>query len=291
MLGEWFGYILSGRTDLHKIFLMVGPPRGGRGLIARIETTLIGERNVCGPKAASLEDNKLEPLIGKALAVIGDMRATLKNQGAVETMLSISGEDTLTIDRKYREAWTGKLPTRIHIISNELPRLADASTAIVSRLVILLTTESWLGREDHDLENKIRKEMTGILNWALDGLYRLTVTNKNRFTLFAEADDAIRTMQDLASPVRAFVRERCKIGAHEEGVDEFQIKVDELYSTYKFWCEDAEQRKFSKVHFGRDFRAAFPSIKKRRLGDKKRYFVYEGIRLRKDEDEDEADDV
>src|SRR5262245_59869796 len=100
-------------------------------------------------------------------------------------MLSISGEDTLTIDRKYRGAWTGKLPTRIHIISNELPRLTDASTAIVSRLVILLTTETWLGREDHNLENEIRKEMTGILNWALDGLHRLTATNGHRFTYFA----------------------------------------------------------------------------------------------------------
>jgi phage/plasmid-associated DNA primase len=25
VLGEWFGYVISGRTDLHKILLMVGP--------------------------------------------------------------------------------------------------------------------------------------------------------------------------------------------------------------------------------------------------------------------------
>src|SRR5262249_14824020 len=29
-LQEWFGYVLSGRTDMHKIMLMIGPTRSGR---------------------------------------------------------------------------------------------------------------------------------------------------------------------------------------------------------------------------------------------------------------------
>ena len=35
-LGEWCGYVISGRLDLQKILLMVGPTRGGKGVIARI---------------------------------------------------------------------------------------------------------------------------------------------------------------------------------------------------------------------------------------------------------------
>jgi len=31
VLSEWFGYVVSGRTDLHKILMMVGPTRGGKG--------------------------------------------------------------------------------------------------------------------------------------------------------------------------------------------------------------------------------------------------------------------
>jgi putative DNA primase/helicase len=30
LLGEWFGYVISGRLDLHKILVMVGPTRGAR---------------------------------------------------------------------------------------------------------------------------------------------------------------------------------------------------------------------------------------------------------------------
>ena len=40
VLGEWFGYVVSGRLDLHKILMMVGPTRGGKGVIARVLAAL-----------------------------------------------------------------------------------------------------------------------------------------------------------------------------------------------------------------------------------------------------------
>src|SRR5262245_33113481 len=155
VLGEWFGYVISGRLDLHKILVMVGPTRGGKGVIARVLTALIGKRNVCGPTLSSLGGEfGLAPLLGRSLAVISDARfGGGKNASVVvERLLSISGEDTLTVNRKYRDQWSGKLPVRLHLISNELPRLGDASSAIVGRLVLLLTTRSWLGKEDYELE-------------------------------------------------------------------------------------------------------------------------------------------
>ena len=285
VLGEWFGYVISGRLDLHKIFVMVGPTRGGKGVIARILTALIGKRNVCGPTLNSFgSEFGLVPLLGKSLAVISDARSGGgKNSSVVvERLLSISGEDTLTVNRKYRDQWTGKLPVRLHVISNELPRLGDASSAIVGRLVLLLTTRSWLGKENYGLETELRTELTGILNWSLEGLRRLTLDNENHFTRFATADEAITTMQDLASPVGAFVRERCKLGADDE------IAVDNLYGAYKSWCELSEYPKSPKAHFGRDLRAACPSVRKRRPRDgSKRHFVYAGIRLRKKDEEGE----
>ena len=276
VLGEWFGYVISGRTDLHKVLLMVGPTRGGKGVIARILTALIGRQNVAGPTLNSLGGEfGLAPLIGKSLAIISDARFVGKNSNVVvERLLSISGEDTLTVNRKYRDQWTGKLPSRLHVISNELPRLGDASTAIVGRIVLLLLSNSWLGKENHDLELSLHVELTSILNWALSGLHRLTVANKNCFTRLTSAEDAITTMRDLASPVAAFTREKCKIGHDKE------IAVDELYGAYKVWCEDNGHPKATKQTFGRDLRAAVPSISVTRpRGVETRFRAYAGICL------------
>ena len=94
------------------------------------------------------------------------------------------------------------------------------------------------------------------MNWALAGLERLTVDNGNRFTRLASAEEAIITMRDLASPVAAFVRERCEVGADKDA------EVDQLYAAYKMWCEDNEHPKASKHVFGRDLRAAVPGVRK-----------------------------
>jgi putative DNA primase/helicase len=73
VLGEWYGYVISGRLDLHKIVLTVGPTRGGKGVIARILAALVGLKNVAGPTLNSLGGEfGLAPLIGKPLAIISD---------------------------------------------------------------------------------------------------------------------------------------------------------------------------------------------------------------------------
>jgi putative DNA primase/helicase len=174
-LQEFFGYVVSGRLDLHKILLLVGPTRAGKGVIARTLTALVGNANVAGPTLSSLAgDFGLAPLLGKPLAIVSDARlAGRGSQVVVERLLAVSGEDTITVNRKYKDQWTGKLPSRFMVISNELPQLGDASAAIAGRFVTLLLSKSWYGQEDLALEGRIREELSGILNWALDGLERL----------------------------------------------------------------------------------------------------------------------
>ena len=278
-LAEWFGYIISGRLDLHKILLMVGPTRGGKGVIARVLTALIGRANVAGPTLNSLGGEfGLAPLIGKSLAVISDARFVGKNSNiVVERLLSISGEDTLTVNRKYRDQWTGKLPSRLHVISNELPHLGDASTAIVGRILLLPLSLSWLGKEDYSLEPRLNAELPGILNWSLEGLERLT-KNDNRFTRVQSAEEAVTLMRDLASPVGAFVRERCKVGADKT------VAVDKIYAAYRLWCDENGHTKVTKATFGRDLRAAIPSVKRKRPREEAkegedRVYIYAGIAL------------
>jgi putative DNA primase/helicase len=273
-LQEWFGYVISGRLDLHKILLLVGPTRGGKGAIARVLGALIGRDNVAGPTLSSLSgDFGLAPLIGKPLAVISDARmARHGSQVVVERLLAISGEDLITVNRKYRDQWTGKLPSRFFVISNELPQLGDSSAAIAGRFVALLLTRSWLGSEDPTLEPELHAELPGILNWSLDGLRRLT--EQGRFTRPSSTDEAYRAIQDLASPIGAFVRDRCALGP------EHQISVDEMWDAWKAWAEDNGHAKGTKQVLGRDLRAAHPrvTVHRPRVGDD-RPRMYVGITL------------
>ena len=259
-LQEWFGYVVSGRLDLHKILLLVGPTRAGKGLISRILGALIGPENVAGPTLSSLSgDFGLAPMLGKPLAVISDARLSGRDSSVVvERLLSISGEDAITVNRKYREQWTGKLPCRFMICSNELPQLGDASAAIAGRFVTLQLERTWLGSEDITLEDTLRGELPGILNWALDGLQSLT--EHGRFVHPQSTEEAYRTLGDLASPVRAFVRDCCVIGPDQA------IPVDELWKAWREWAEDNGHCKANKQMLGRNVRAALPQVQIRQLG-------------------------
>jgi putative DNA primase/helicase len=276
-LQEFFGYVVSGRLDLHKILLLVGPTRAGKGVIARTLTALIGTDNVAGPTLSSLgADFGLAPLLGKPLAIVSDARlAGRGSQVVVERLLAISGEDTITVNRKYRDQWTGKLPSRFMVISNELPQLGDASAAIAGRFVTLLLSTSWYGREDTTLESRIAEELTGVLNWALEGLERLE--RRGRFTKPSSTDEAYIALQDLASPIGAFIRDRCELDIGNE------IPVEELWSAWKSWADDNGHTIGTKQRFGRDLRAAHAPIKvsqPRTEDSEQRPRVYRGITLK-----------
>ena len=107
----------------------------------------------------------LAPLIDKPVAILPDARLSGRpdNAAITECLLSISGEDDQTVDRKHLPAWTGRLPTRFVLISNELPRLRDASGALASRLILLRFTRSFYGREDVGLFDRLSRELPGIL--------------------------------------------------------------------------------------------------------------------------------
>lgn len=257
-LQEYMGYVISGRVDLQKILLLIGPTRAGKGVIARVLKNLVGDGNHAGPTLASLATNfGLSPLIGKPLAVISDARlAGGGTNQVVERLLSISGEDVLTIDRKYREPWTGTLPTRFVVISNELPRFGDASGAIAGRFVVLSLQRSWLGKENPGLTRELLPELPGVLNWALDGLERLLGTG--RFSEPQSSVDSILALQDLVSPVSAFVRDECSTGPGCE------VPAENLYAAWKTWAEDNGHRPGSAQTFGRDLRAVIPGLQNRR---------------------------
>jgi putative DNA primase/helicase len=275
-LAEVMGYVLAGETNLQKIFMLVGPMRSGKGTIGRVLTGLLGAHNVGAPTLAGLTQNfGLQGLIGKPVALVSDARLSNKADGtvAVERLLSISGEDVLTVDRKYRDHWTGRLPSRFLILTNELPRFTDASGALASRFIVLVLTESFLGRENPRLTDELLEEAPAIFNWCLEGFDRLRA--RGHFQEPTSSVEAMRYLSDLASPVSAFVRDRCEIRPGGES------EKDELFKAYKEWCESEGMKPETKAVLIRDLKAAYPEIKqvRPRVGDKRRHLV-RGLQLK-----------
>jgi putative DNA primase/helicase len=277
-LQELFGLMLTPITKFQKIFLLVGPKRSGKGTILRTLRKLLGNDNVAGPALSTLANQYgMQCLIGKLAALIGDARINARSSEmsiVVERLLSISGEDSPNVERKYLPDWTGRLPARIVMSSNELPHLDDPSGAMASRFVILVLRESFIGREDLDLESKLAPEMPGILNWAIEGRRRLL--ERGRFVQPTSGAGSVEQMAELSSAVAKFVRECCAVGPA------FSVPKDDLYRAWRTWCATNGERASDSGLFGRDLIAACSTVQVSRPRDPttgKQVPTYAGVGL------------
>lgn len=269
------GYFLTYDTSYQKIFLIVGPPRSGKSTIGKmIEDGLIGERNAQSTPSYELENNfGLASLIDKTLAIIPDARFmnNSKQSIATERMLSISGEDSITVDRKFKKSWKGRMKLRFLIFANEVPKIVDASGAVKSRFVILRLVNDFLGKEDLHLSEKLLLELPGILNWAIEGWRQLK--ERGRFIQPISGEEDLETLMQLGSPVKAFLQDCCEFHS------DYEIAMGELFQAWEAWnIEENRDYIGTKATFSRDLRAACPRVRRAQKTGGVRY--YYGLRLK-----------
>lgn len=230
-LAEWFGYVLSGRTDQQKMLSMVGAKRSGKGTAARVLEMLLGAAGVTSPTIGQLGgDFGEQSLIGKKLAVMSDVRW---NNGravaeAVPVLLAIVGEDSRDVARKNRENWHGYLGVRFMMMSNEPPNFRDASGALAYRMLQVHFTQSFAGREDTGLTDTLRTELPGIFNWAIAGLQRFAA--RGRLVAPASGEALAAEVRRLASPYQAFLEDFCELDP------EAVTAVPDLLRSYGQWA-------------------------------------------------------
>ena len=274
-LQEFMGYLLTPDTRQQKILMLVGPPRSGKGTIMRVITRLVGEANVANPNLSDFAGTfGLWSLIGKSVAIIADARFGGRRDGSmiVERLLNISGEDSLTIDRKYQFPVTAKLGVRLVLCSNEMPQLTDASGALASRMIVLRLVHSFLGKEDLKLQERLVAEMPGILQWAVEGWARLR--ERGHFDPPRSSVSMVQELSEIGSPVQAFVKECCTVG------DDRSVSRVELYRAFAAWSKARGGECENESVFGRNLRAVCPKIDtvQRTVSGKKVRF-YTGIGL------------
>ena len=217
---------------------------------------LVGRSNLVSPTLTSLTSNfGLQPLIDKLVALVPDARVSGQSntQAIVERLLMVSGEDDITVDRKHCDAWSGKMSARFVILTNETPQLGDASGALAGRFITLALRQSFYGKEDHGLTKRLLMEMPGIFRWALDGLDRLR--ERGYFIQPAAGQEDLDEMQDLNSPVSAFVNECCELGPDKVAT------ADELYDAWVTWCSSqGRHNAWPKATFAKSLRAEYCTL-------------------------------
>jgi putative DNA primase/helicase len=278
LLQEYMGYSMTADTRHQKLLVLVGPPRCGKGTIIRALHRVVGKDNCASPTFDSLGERfGLEPLIGKRLATISDAHLGRSSDAVriLDRILQVTGEDAVSIDRKGRAALPNvRLGIRFLVGCNEMPTLPENSGALISRLLFVEFQESFIGREDLQLDSRLAAESPGIALWALRGLARLQL--RGRFTVPAGAAELKNEYLRQSSPVNAFLEDCCDRG---EG-DDFWAYKDDVWAAWQKWADENGNAVRSRETFGKALKGAWglSPTRVRREGD--RTFIYRGLRLK-----------
>lgn len=280
-LAEHVGYGLTDDVEIQKHLALIGPPRSGKGVITRVHEQLNGVRRFASSSLTKLgRPFGLHQLVWKCVLALTGTRVARGPEVmiALENLLKITGNDSVSIEQKNRDEYTGRLKLHVILVANELPKFADDSNALAERFVIFETTQSFAGREDTTLDRRLGEELPSILVWALQGLARLR--RRGKFIQPRSGADQAQAWREMASPVKAFVEDRCVLGAG------FRIGRSELFNAWKGWAEARHHDVGNDSVFGRSLNAAFPGRIKRTQPrhDGPRMNLYAGIALRGEDD-------
>lgn len=257
-LQEVMGYLLTADNSIQSMFVLVGAKRGGKGTITRVIEDLIGDHHHASIMLNDLAgDFGLQGLTDKRLVIIPDAHDAdvARRSAAIERIKSITGGDHVSVNRKNKTMMFVKVPARMMLVANKHPKFLDESGALAAREVVLQFERSFIGSLDYELAGKLRLELPGIANWAIEGLRRLRA-NGNRFTIGERGRTAQRELAESQSPALRFAEE-CLIVT---GRTEDAAPLSALFKAYDHWADHVEgmsrREKRNKTDFKTDLLAA-----------------------------------
>lgn len=276
LVKQFCGYCLSSSMLYDRALFMVGD--GGNGKSTFIDTIAM----VIGPKATSHIDLEslygafgMHGLIGKRLNIIEEVHGNYYQSNKLKKL--ISGEQ-VTIDIKYKPQFTFRPQAKFVFSVNLLPRVDDTSTATERRICAVHFRNNYRKNPNFKLRSSVgllAQELSGILNWMLDGANDLN--EKMNFIVTKEQTQMLNEYREENSSVEGFLSQCIILDSTGE------IETPALYSEYKKWSISDGGRKIkANITFTKEVKAY--GAKDDKFGFKPREFgagesKFIGIRL------------
>jgi putative DNA primase/helicase len=154
----------------------------------------------------------------------------------------ITGNDRMTARFLYGEYFNFVPTFKIFMATNHKPVIKGTDHGIWRRIKLIpFTTRIPDDKQDKHLEDKLKAEASGILNWLLEGTRRWRQEGLRAPAAILNATDEYRGEMDI---IGNFIKECC---IQSPGVS---IRIRELFKAYQEWCEENNEHAVSERFLG-----------------------------------------
>jgi len=256
------GYTLTGNVGEHVFFLLYGTGANGKTTLintlaamlgdyaktVRVEALLASERSRTG---APNED--VANLFGVRLASTSEPDEQFRLNEAL--IKALTGGDTISARRLNEQLFEFRPSHKIWLAANHKPEIRGVDEGIWRR-VMFVPFEVTIPPEerDHDLPDKLKAELPGILNWAVDGLRAYHDQGGLKPPERVQAATAeYREEQDILAD---FIKAECVIG---EGMHAITADLTRAYERFT-GTEAVRPQTFARLLKARGFRRGLKKV-------------------------------
>ena len=265
---EWLqiavGYSITGHTIEDCLFYIYGPGRAGKGLFQHTIATLIGKPlaaavdfdTFTAKRGGDSQNFDLAPLRPSRIVNAGE--SNHHNMVNVKTLKALTGNEDIYCAFKGKTHFSYKPAFKIWLSSNHpinTGAIGANDDALWARLRVIHFPNSYIGKEDRTLRQRLSSHLPGILAWAVHGAmewYKRVEDDDVGMTPPKIVQDTTQAHRDENDSVQQFIDERCVVG------DELIAQGRLMTSEYIDWCKESNisplgSRTFGEVMRGKGF--------------------------------------
>ena len=232
---ELFGYLLLRDNRIQKAFLGVGGGENGKSTEQRVMQAFLGPENCAHKSWQQLENDRFASsgLEGKLVNLFADLPSN--GVDTTTTFKMLTGGDAIDAERKFKDSYSFLSFAKLIFSTNKPPKVENEdSYAFWRRWIIMEYPRQFT---DKDKKPNILQELTtpeelsGLLNYALEGLKRLLMAGK--FSHSKTVDEVTEYYMQAADPVYAFaMSNKCEINSSAV------VSKDAFYDEFVVFCND-----------------------------------------------------
>ena len=244
-----FGYALTGDVREQSLYVFHGGGANGKTTIVNAILELLG------PHAAQLATDVLLARGGDAMFVLNQLAsleakrlvaATEADHGrrlAESLIKQLCGGERIRVRRLFHEPYEIEPTWTLILSTNHRPRIRGRDKGIWRR-VKLVPFDITIAEadQDHQLPEKLRAELAGILAWCVRGAL---AWQRDGIGTPEEVRTATADYREEEDTLGDYLTDRCVVDPNAS------IQTGALYADYVSWCRQAGETPLNKTDLGR----------------------------------------
>ena len=247
---EWFGYQLYRAHPIKKAVIFRGARHTGKTTLLKVLREFVGRDNYANKSLQKLSEGKWQIVkLYNKLANIAD-ELSEKAISDVDFIKALTGDSGIDGEYKFGESFEFDSFAKNTFACNKIPKIniSDNDDAYFDRWMIfdfdsqfdVTNPKRELQKHNQIIED--RKEMEGVLIWALEGLERLLEQKKFTNSKTWEENRSIMKKEDT---IYGFISGCC------ENILGEKISKSDLYGHYEMYCTINGKNPETMIKFGK----------------------------------------